>query len=290
MLKRIMHPTNRRIRLLVGLLLAGLFCIQCTRTEAYRSSSFVTPISGQSAGRQSPELRARIQDIARNGHISLLEYCLENAKANYQDYTCTFIKQERLHGALGKEQWVDVKFMEGPFSVAMKWVKNSPIADRLLYIEGKNDGKMLVRPKSVLLQLLTGGTAQRRPDSKDAMKNTLRPVNKFGFVRSLESLLEVYRQAKEEGHLKESYGEPARVNGRKAIVLLRYLPAKNDYPAHKTVTYIDAEWLVPVCVEGFGWNEEKELLCRYIYKDVKFNIGLTDDDFLPQANDMKKPK
>ncbi len=55
------------------------------------------------------------------------------------------IKQERLNGALGKEQWVDVKFMEGPFSVAMKWVKNPPVADRLLFVEDKYNGKMLVR-------------------------------------------------------------------------------------------------------------------------------------------------
>jgi hypothetical protein len=27
-----------------------------------------------------------------------------------------------------------------------------------------------------------------------------------------------------------------------------------------------------------------------MYRDVKFNVGLTADDFLPQANDMKPPK
>jgi outer membrane lipoprotein-sorting protein len=62
------------------------------------------------------------------------------------------------------------------------------------------------------------------------------------------------------------------------------LPAKDDYPTYKTVIYIDVDRLVPLCIEGFDWDNN--LQCRYIYQDVKFNVGLTQDDFLPETNEM----
>jgi hypothetical protein len=45
---------------------------------------------------------------------------------------------------------------------------------------------------------------------------------------------------------------------------------------------------VPVCLESY--DGEEELASRYIYDDVKFNVGLTGEDFLPKANDMTAPR
>ena len=92
--------------------------------------------------------------------------------------------------------------------------------------------------------------------------------------------------AKQRGDLTEELAQDAEVLGRQAFVLVRTLPEKPDYPAHKTVTYIDQEYLVPILVEGYGWHED-EFLCRYLYKDVRFNTNLTDDDFLPEVNDLQ---
>ena len=87
---------------------------------------------------------------------------------------------------------------------------------------------------------------------------------------------------------KESFGGYGDVSGRKAICLIRYLPAKDDYPARKTVVFIDVEHLVPLLIEGYDWDEN--LSSRYVYKNVRFNVGLTEQDFLPEANDMARPK
>ena len=76
--------------------------------------------------------------------------------------------------------------------------------------------------------------------------------------------------------------------GRNTIVLERYLPACNGYPAWKTVTYIDREYLVPICIEGYDWD--KQLSGRYVYQNLNFNTGLTDDDFRPEANGLTAPK
>lgn len=286
-LKRLLRPTNRKVRLAVGLLIAGLFCIQCTSSSQANKTTKLVVIGGVAMSGNTSEMAAKVEQLAKKDHIALLEYCLQNCQERYQDYTCTFIKQEQINGIKGKEQWIHVKFKNDPFSVVMAWTpETAPLGDRFIYVEGKNDGQMLVRPRGILGPLV--GTVKRQPDGPEAMQNTLRPVTMFGFERSLKSLLEVYDKAKQHGDLKEEFGGHADVAGRKCVVLVRYLPAKDDYPAAKTVICIDTEYLLPISVEGYDW--ENRCTSRYIFKDLKFNVGLKDSDFTPEANDMKRPK
>ncbi|MFW6240934.1 MAG: DUF1571 domain-containing protein, partial [Thermodesulfobacteriota bacterium] len=112
----------------------------------------------------------------------------------------------------------------------------------------------------------------------------------FGFGNSLEDLEKVYRLAEKRGDLEtefKGFGSHEET-GRKAAILERRLPPKDDYPAARTIVYIDTEYLVPTIVEGY--DQDGNLLCRYIFKDIKFNVGLTEDDFLPENNDMKPVK
>ncbi|MFA6132890.1 MAG: DUF1571 domain-containing protein [Phycisphaerae bacterium] len=287
MTKRLFRPTNRHVRVLVGVLVASLFCILCSRTEAFRQSHLLVAVAGQAVGENALSVQATVEKLARTDHVALLEYCLKNYEGRYHDYTCTLIKQEQINHVVGKEQQMDVKFLDAPFSVAMKWTpETAPVGDRVVYVEGKYGNQMLVRPKGMLGQLV--GTVMRQPDGAEAMKNTLRPVNKFGFKNSLEALLTVYRQAQAAGELKEDFGGYAEVDGRKSIVLVRHLPPRDQYPSCKTVTFIDMEYLVPIAIEGYDW--EQKLSSRYIFRNIKFNMGLTPSDFLPTANDMKMPK
>ncbi len=284
-LKRLLRPTNRRVRYLVGFLLVGLFCIQCIPTRQGEECDIV--IAQQAAPNPVDEGQQLLQ-WAKSDHVALLTHCLENYARSYRDYTCKLTKHERIRGSLPRQpQEIAVKFRQEPFSVAMKWLRNAPIGDRVLYVEGKHNNRMLVRPKGLLV-LLTGGPVWRKPDGPDAMKNTLRPVTLFGFQRGMRELVKVYRQAREAGDCKEAFAGYAEVAGRNALVLERYLPAKGDYPAWKTVVYVDPEYLVPICIEGFDWDNK--LSSRYVYSDLRFNVGLTDDDFLPEANDMKLPR
>jgi len=291
-LKQLLRPTNRRIRVSVGLLLAGLFCVQCTQTVAFRQSRYMVSLNGSDIGQNAPEVLERLVELAKTDHIALLEYCLEHYRQNYRDYDCTLIKQERINGSMTQEQWIDVKFMGDPFSVAMQWAKNPPMGDRLLYVQGKYNNQMLVRPTSPLLRALVP-TALYSPDSKEAMRNTLRPVNMFGFEQALEHLLDVYRLARSRGDLREEFNGFADVMGQKALVITRYLPNKPEYPAHKTVICIDAEHLVPICIEGYDWNDQvdwnQRLTSRYVYTNVKFNVGHTAGDFMPENFGLKVP-
>ncbi len=280
--KRVIRLTNTRIRLVVGLLLAAMFCIQCTRPDAFRGGLEVTAIAGSSARQASPNRLKELERLARTDHIALLRQALENYRNCYRDYTCTFTKHERINGQFRKEQEIEVKFLDNPFSVAMRWTKNAPVGDRVLYVEGKHNGQMLVQPKGLLGALV--GTVSRDTDGPDAMANTRKPVTLFGFKRLMESLLKVNELASSRGEGKFTF-EGYRTKAQKVMVLKRILPPKKDYPAKTTIWYLDVDHLVPIGLEASDWDDQKT--CRYSYSNVKFNVGLTEDDFMPKANGMK---
>ncbi len=282
LLKRVVRLTNTRIRLVVGLLLAAMFCVQCTQTDAFRGGMEVSAIAGTSAEQTSPDRLKELERLAKTDHIGLLRMALDNYRNSYQDYTCTFTKHERINGQFGKEQEIEVKFLDQPFSVAMRWTKNAPVGDRVLYVEGKHNGQMLVQPKGFLGALV--GTVKRAPDGPDAMANTRKPVTLFGFKRLMESLLEVYELASSRGEGEFTF-EGYRTKARKVMMLKRVLPPKKDYPAKTTIWYLDVDHLVPVGLEAADWDDQDT--CRYSYNNVKFNVGLTEDDFIPKANGMK---
>jgi len=235
-------------------------------------------------------LEPNLEALAKNDHIALLEHCLRKAKGRYQSYTCTFTKQEEIGKAMRPRQVIDVKFLEEPFSVAMTWRENAPAGDRLVYVEGRYGGKMLVRPKGGLARFLAGNSLLKDPAGPEAMQNTLRPVTMFGFKRGLENLLKVYRAAADAGDLKINYGGEVKFpeTGRTAMKLTRILPEGKGYPCYRTEIYIDTEWLLPVRIDGFDSSGKQ--VSHYSYSDVDFGAKLTEEDFTPAACGIEPPK
>lgn len=282
------RTTHRRfgqfpVRLSVGLLLTALICIQFAQpTDAKDDAQLAGSAVASAPAPMAGETIDRLIRLARTDHVALLQECLDNYDLNVTDFTCHFIKRERIDGRLGKAQEIDVCFLDSPFSVAMRWLKNPPISDRALYVEGANDGNMLVRPKGLLGIV---GTVRRKPDSEQVMANTLRPISRFGFRRSMENLIDVYMGAAERGHLATRFAGRKRVAGRPTIVLERILSVPQPrYSGRRTLIYIDTERLLPICVEAWDWDNK--LTYRYIYSKVKLNVGLTSDDFTPDANGL----
>ena len=67
-------------------------------------------------------------------------------------------------------------------------------------------------------------------------------------------------------------------------LLVRNLPMDTGYPASKLVVYLDKNYLLPTRVESNDAAGNRFSL--YMYLDVRFNLGLTDELFSPQANGM----
>ncbi|MBN1942121.1 MAG: DUF1571 domain-containing protein [Phycisphaerae bacterium] len=306
--RKALRPTNRRVRVLVGLLLAGLLAVQVTQSVATgpKPTVVVEAVGEEQVVTSDPSLLQELCHMAETNHLALLKLCqAELNKGRYNHYTATFVKQEQIRGQLGPEQHIRAKFMASPFSVAMTWTKNAPTGNALVYVDGKFPDKtgrsqMVVQPTSNFLRRLVGGSVLRLPDGPDAMRNTLRPCTMFGFRNSLQSLIDVYELARKRGECNEQWGyrDPktgrdvkfAEVDGRKCIVLVRFLPRRKDYPARRTLIFIDLEYLLPVQVIGYDWNDK--FFCNYEYRDVNFSADLGEKDFTPAANGitMKETK
>ncbi len=267
----------------VGMLLA----VGC-QTPAMEHTS-ILKLTKDSDAQVPPE----VLKLAQTDHVALLKKGIEKYDAlPVQGYTCEFVKQEKIGGALKDEQAVNVKFLDQPFSVAMVWTKNPPLGDALIYVEGqykddKGTSQMLVRPKAAF-QWLVGKSVLKQPDGAEAKQNSLRPVTKFGFRNGLVSLLEVYEQALAAGDCTMRYDGVTQVDGRTCVVITRTLPDGKGYPAGVTETCIDVETLLPMRLVGYDWDNS--LQCNYEYHNVKLNPGMTPDDFTPQANGIEPPK
>lgn len=281
--RRIFRTSNSRVRMMVGLLLLGLAGYLATHSDADADTNqYVQTVDRGHLVAESDELLAEMERLAEADHVALLEMCLRNAEG-YRDYAGTFIKQERIEGALRDEQIIDFRHRDAPFSVAMAWRKNAPRGDRILYIHGRNDNQMLVRVNESI-PFLGGMVVTRDPEGKEVMQNTLNPVTRFGFRRGLENLIGVYRSAREAGDLRIEFGGYSDVQGSKCLRLVRHLPLKGDYPAKRTEIHLDVASLLPVCIKSY--NGRDELVSKYIYRDLQFNLGLDDDSFTKSSNDM----
>lgn len=230
--------------------------------------------------------------LAKTDPLALLREALRRYDAlPVRDYTCRFLKREKLRGVLRPPQEIRVKFRESPFSVAMVWTQNASLGDALLYVEGRyrdssGRSRMLVRPKPAL-QWLAGKSVLKLPDAPEAMRTSLRPCTEFGFRRALQNLLKVYEQARAAGEGEMRFAGLTDVGGRTCLVLTRVLPKGKDYPAAVTETCLDLETLLPLRIVGYDWDGS--LLCDYEYRDVKINPGLTEKDFTPAANGIVPP-
>jgi hypothetical protein len=229
--------------------------------------------------RQDQERLALIQTNPQ----AFLEWALKNYQSNIKDYTCTFIKQEFVRGSLTPEQEINVKFREGPFAVFMQWIKNPSMVDKVLYVRGFNENQAMVKPAGFLGWFVR--THVNRPvDGPDSTKVSRRRLDQFGFANALKMIMATNRRALKNGELKFSYTGPGEIDGRKTLIFERFLPDKPTYPDHHMVVHIDQEWLVPVATYCF--DAQDNLLGKYIYHNVKLNVGLAFKEFTAASNGL----
>jgi hypothetical protein len=202
--------------------------------------------------------------------LQLLVDC-RAAQQNVTGFTATFTKRERIKGELREQETMFVKCRYAPFSVYFKWLK-SPKKDReAIYCEGKYENKVIGHQPPIPI------TAKLIPNSPDALKESLRPITLAGFRNVLDAIIGVTSQAKKAGDLRIFYIQDDTYNGRPAYCIIRKLPKKADYPYFLLYTYIDKEWMLPVRITAFDWDDN--LVSSYTFSNVVLNAPLADADF-----------
>src|SRR5262249_49173793 len=123
---------------------------------------------------------ADMERLARDKPIEFLETCLRNNDRTVRGYTLVMQKQERIGGKLQRTEVIDVAFRDKPHSVLLRWVEGARLAAASLYVEGENDGKMLVRPAGLLLG---GLIVERDPDGEQAKQSGRYSMREFGLKK-----------------------------------------------------------------------------------------------------------
>jgi hypothetical protein len=143
--------------------------------------------------------------------------------------------------------------------------------EKAVYVEGQNDGKMLVRATKIL-DFIRFGVA---PDA--ALKYGRHTVMEADIGHILRLIEQNYQQARSDPQAQVTYDGDETLDGRPAWRFKALLPAGRGYYGHRILLHIDQGWLLPVRIEVYGWQDE--FLEMYAYSKLAVNVGLTAADF-----------
>lgn len=248
------------------------------QTASLSGSEFVQP-------RSLPDIPMTPSIEAHRRSIALLEEGVRQLR-NLGGYTAEFTKQEVVDGAMTSLQSMRIKLRHEPFSVYMKWTDGKP-GQEVLYVDGRNDGSMVVRPSGLRGRLL--GAIKVDPLGNLALSESRHPVTEAGLLRLAEIILS--SRYNEAGWL-DGYTcteDEVKIDGRpchRFTIVYDSPEARSDY--RKSVICIDREYLYVAKIENYSWPMEdvppgrvdaETLIESYCYTDVDFDTKLAAIDF-----------
>jgi hypothetical protein len=228
--------------------------------------------------------------LALQLHVALLEVGKHRIE-RFPDYSATFIKQERVDGSDVQEvQSIQLKIRHKPFSIYMKWLEGGDVGRELLYVDGQYDERMQVRLGGIKARL---PLLKLDPTERLAMAESRHPVTEMGLAELAAQILKYRKRdlALKAGVRWEMLPEQKFLDRACDCWVVEYESREIEPVYRKSITYIDHELSLPVCVRNFGWQEpgtetgdaasldESTLIEYYGYTDIKFEGRLTEADF-----------
>jgi hypothetical protein len=198
-----------------------------------------------------------------------------------QDYSCLFIKRERINGQVLPEEYVQMKSRTRPFSIYLKWQR--PYDGReAIYVEGQYDGKLMVHSTGV--EKVVGGTVALNPRGEMAMENSRHDITEAGIGNLIEQLIARWGAERKLGQTQAEI-KNMKVDERPCFMVKTTHP--NDprhYSYYRSRVFFDKEHGLPIRFEGYDWPRrgsapDGDNVEEYTYRDLKFNISLTSTDF-----------
>lgn len=227
--------------------------------------------------------------------IEIAEEALVSMSSNLEDYTATFVKQESVSGTLSPVTQMQIKIQsrmrnetdDAPMRIYLKFEQPEANQGReVIWAGDMNDGKMAVYEPVILLNLKT---LWLDPTGPLAMRGQRYPIYHIGLVQLVEEL--VARGKREIGNpdvtvaLQEGFSYHDRTC--QLLTATRSKPSGGD-PADdfsRAEIVFDPNDKLVLAFRSYGWPEEgavdqqAPLLESYEYRDVKLNVGLTEEDF-----------
>ncbi len=225
------------------------------------------------------EVEPRYQKEARRIQSDPVAYLkkLEERCSALPYYQLVLYRQEKL-GQLQPLEKMIARFRRDPFSVKFIW--DDPQADYFesVYVEGKNDNKLLVRErKGILFMPPTVRTID--PTLSVKIGKSKNPITSFGLANMVRRTLGPITDPEIADQIVFHYrgvveldptGYPAHYLEIIRPITRKWIHARQDF-------YIDAENLLPAGVDL--WNKDESLDARYRYANIDTNVSFSDADF-----------
>jgi hypothetical protein len=244
------------------------------------SRSAQSPANALRDNRADLPSAAEMTRLGRDNPAGFLENCLRRYQREVKGYTLIMQKQEFLDGKLNPREVIEVCFRDQPHSVYLNWIEGSGRAERALYVEGENNGKMLARPNGLIARKIVGDVVERDVDSPDARHSGRYTLNEYGLKKAAERTLAAYKNEIAKNNLKYEYLGVQKVPevGDRPCHTLRFHYSK---PLRDGVTeatfYIDAaNWLQ---VGSVLKRADDSLVGAYYFRDIKLNPEFKPDQF-----------
>lgn len=200
----------------------------------------------------------------------------KDSYANLQDYVAEIHKEVHIHGKLDKDEHTIIKFQK-PFKLYLKWLSGKNDGAELLYVEGQNDGKLIVHKKVVFG---IKKTMELAPDGfwvRNFSKHSIKDAGFGGIIAMSHNQL---AEALKNNDVMAISCSEEEVNGRpthKIAFAVSPQGKHNGYYCRSAVEYFDAEHFLPVKATFWLWEDDE--VESFTFNDVKLNVGLSDKDF-----------
>jgi hypothetical protein len=262
--------------------------------ESWELAEPVSLEAGSASERQPPGELPQVAAMPLEGRAALehdLErlYRARDRLEQVSDYTATFCRRERTGRNLGEADVMRLKVRHKPFGFYMKWL-NGDVGREILYVEGQNEGEMLVKLGGLRGRLLPA--LNINPNGAVAMRECRHPATDAGLLHLAKRMIG-YRER--DMHQPEGIDCEVRPDcdfqGRLCdCVVIEYDRAELSPDYRKTMHYFDRELGLPVLVKSWGWPaalpdadpanlDETTLVEQYAYTDIRLNARLTSRDF-----------
>jgi hypothetical protein len=218
---------------------------------------------------------------------------LARMQASVYDYTTLFEKQERVDGKLADPQTMEIKILCGertggsvkplPMHAYLRFMEPSKGAGReIIWVDGRNDGKLIAH-EAGFMNLIR---VHLDPKGSLAMAGGNHSIDQIGLENLLKKLIERGEKARNvKDCVVEIQSDFAR-NDKKYTRILVTNPTKSqNVDFYQAEILFDPELKLPVGYSAYLWpakeGDELPLEERYAYRNLKVNVGLTEEDFNP---------
>lgn len=200
---------------------------------------------------------------------------MEAAYAGVEGYTARFVRREVVEGALKPREEALLKWKR-PGLMYLRWIAGPPAGREILFVPGRDDGRMLVSEPGIFTRFATIVMA---PDSPRVLEESRHPVTDIGLGRLIHLILDNAGRAALVGELtvRDLGTAPGREGLERRLEVVLPPEREKGYYCHRLALTLAAGPGLPVRAIIHDWDDR--VVADYAYRDLTLNPPLTAADF-----------